>query len=95
MGRGRHRTKETRGRAWCGIAGPASSRFSLAAPLHVSLPDLGLLEGAAFDCDFNLGQGLHLGSVRRYMSEMASRHTPGAAIVIGHCYVCTAGAGFA
>jgi radical SAM/Cys-rich protein len=52
-------------------------------------------DGALFDCDFNLAQGLHLGGRRHHVSDMAGPPLPGTAIVTGdHCYACTAGAGF-
>jgi radical SAM/Cys-rich protein len=52
-------------------------------------------EGYLFDCDFNLGRGLHMGGMKIHVSEMPGRPPSGSAIAVAdHCYTCTAGAGF-
>lgn len=52
-------------------------------------------DGALYDCDFNLAQGLGLSGRRVHVSEMDAPPAPGTPIVTGdHCYACTAGAGF-
>jgi len=52
-------------------------------------------DGYGYDCDFNLGLGLHLGGRKMHVSEMEGPPEPGTPIALSdHCYACTAGAGF-
>lgn len=51
--------------------------------------------GFLFDCDFNLAVGLHHGTHKRHISQLAALPAAGTPIPVGdHCYSCTAGSGF-
>ena len=52
-------------------------------------------DGFLFDCDFNLGQGIHIGGRKTHLSEATAPPAPGASVAVSdHCYACTSGAGF-
>lgn len=52
-------------------------------------------DGTLYDCDFNIAAGLPHGSAKVHVSSMAGFPEEGAVIATGgHCYACTAGAGF-
>ncbi len=52
-------------------------------------------DGYLYDCDFNLGVGLHHGAVKTHISELQTLPEEGVLVPTGdHCYSCTAGAGF-
>jgi len=51
--------------------------------------------GFLFDCDFNLAVGLHHGTHKLHISQLAALPAAGTPIPVGdHCYSCTAGSGF-
>lgn len=51
--------------------------------------------GYLYDCDFNLARGLHMGSRKMHVSEMAGAPAPESPIAVSdHCYTCAAGEGF-
>jgi len=52
-------------------------------------------DGYLYDCDFNLAQGIYMGSKKFHVSEMEGRPESNHLIATAdHCYACTAGSGF-
>ncbi len=52
-------------------------------------------DGYLYDCDFNLAAGLAMGNTPVHISEIKNFSFEGRKIAVGgHCFACTAGAGF-